>query len=287
MNLLASLVVSACVTPLAIRLALAAGWIDRWEGNPERKPRRAAIPLVGGFSLAAGLAAGGEEWPWGALLLALLLGSIDDRLPRGLPVGWKLAGQALVALLLALLHPSGSLPGAFGPAETFLLALVAMNAVNTWDNADGAAAGLAWAAGQWGGSAGLAGAALGFLPWNLAPSKGVPRAYLGDGGSHLIGVAIAARPQMAWVLLLPLLDLLRLSILRFLAGDPPWRGDRRHLAHRLQAAGMPPWALALLLALLAGAPLVWGLSGVLLSVVAFALLVLRTPSPCSPPPPSG
>jgi hypothetical protein len=75
----------------------------------------------------------------------------------------------------------------------------------------------------------------------------VPRAYLGDAGSHVIGILWAADPRAWPLLVLPLLDLARLAFLRRSLGQPPWRGDRRHLAHRLAARGLGPVAVVLAL----------------------------------------
>jgi UDP-N-acetylmuramyl pentapeptide phosphotransferase/UDP-N-acetylglucosamine-1-phosphate transferase len=47
----------------------------------------------------------------------------------------------------------------------------------------------------------------------------------------------------------PLLDLVQVSVVRLARGIPPWRGDRRHLAHRL-AQIFPAPMVAVLLALL-------------------------------------
>ena len=100
-------------------------------------------------------------------------------------------------------------------------------------------------------------AVLGFLPFNLRRADEralfgrLPRAILGDSGSHLLGMLVLLTP-VAWpALTLPLLDLARVAIERVRSGQPPWVGDRRHLAHRLQARGLSPAAVALVLALIA------------------------------------
>ena len=229
--------------------ALSAGWIDRRDGDlARRKPRRAPVPLVGGFALALALAltepwSGEAPLPWLALVGALALGALDDRAPGGLSAAAKLAGQVAVALVLAAELRAGP-----RPIATALVALVAMNAVNTWDNADGAAPGLVLAAllpsrAAW--------AMLGFLPHNLTlverAGERVPRAYLGDAGSHLAGVLCALEPRAWPVLAVPLADLLRLARARLRAGRAPWQGDRAHLAHRLQASGRGPRATAAIL----------------------------------------
>ena len=113
-------------------------------------------------------------------------------------------------------------------------------------------------------SAPLAAAGLaGFLPCNVrardgrALVPGIPGAILGDAGSHLLGMAlwldVATWPALA----LPLADLARVSVERLRAGQAPWVGDRRHLAHRLERAGLAPAGVATVLAL-AAAPSAWG-----------------------------
>lgn len=259
-------------TGLLAAVALALGWTDRRAGElARRKPRRAPVPLVGGFAVALALALGQpwsarEDLPWLALVAALALGALDDRLPGGLPAAKKLAGQLAVAALLAL-----ELGADARALATSLAAVVAMNAVNTWDNADGAAGGLVVAALA---PARAAWAMAGFLPHNLTfvqragvaageragvtagerAGERVPRAYLGDAGSHLAGVLCALEPRAWPVLAVPLADLARLVRLRLRAGRAPWQGDREHLAHRLLARGHGPRATAAILFGLALAP---------------------------------
>ncbi len=291
MSWFVAFLVCLVATPLLAGLAATVGWIDRREGSEERKPRTEPVATTGGAAILAGLLAstlvGGPALPWPALLAAFVLGTLDDRLHRGLSPAVKLVGQAVAAGLLVLSTPVVG----WSPAATVGLAVVAMNAVNTWDNADGAAGGLALVGL---GSHPLAGAALGFLPWNLArrPGRAVPFAYLGDAGSHLVGILCAFVPGAAWVLVLPLLDLGRLSVVRLARGSRPWIGDRRHLAHRLEARGLRPGTVATILALLAAAP-VWGwflgggagaLLGSALTSVGFGLALRHTPctgDPCS------
>jgi UDP-GlcNAc:undecaprenyl-phosphate/decaprenyl-phosphate GlcNAc-1-phosphate transferase len=254
------------------RLAPRLGWVDRGDGG--RKQQREPLPLVGGAALAVGLAIavffgaferdvrGLPEWPqsltspWSlsALAAAFSVGWIDDVLRGGLRPAAKLFGQTLCGALAA-----GPLiaAGEWAPALIVVgAALVALNALNTYDNADGAAAGISVLA--------LASPApvaacslLGFLPFNLRRADEralfgrLPRAILGDSGSHLLGMLVLLMPAAWPALTLPVLDLARVAIERIRAGQPPWVGDRRHLAHRLQGRGLSPAAVALALALIA------------------------------------
>ena len=231
------------LTGILVWLAPRLGLLDRPESAPERKLQGEPVPRVGGIVLALGLVGLWFAGLWTcaaplALGSAFALGLADDFTPRGLPRALKFALEAAVCALFAWEAP-GSAPLAFA------LAALALAAANTFDNADGALTALA--------CAGLAltvpcAAAIlgGFLPWNLwiRARSGAPRAYLGDSGSHLIGLLLLADPRSAPILLLPLLDLLRLSWVRWRAGSRPWIGDRRHLAHRLQARGWSPTAVA-------------------------------------------
>lgn len=249
---LVALAVGAVATHALAELALDRGWIDRREGAEDRKPRQAPVPLVGGAALLLALFAwdlsGGGGLPWAALLGAFALGVVDDRRAGGLPPGQKLVGQLGVALLLTLFPGGAGVAGFLDHAALFVVAVVAMNAVNTFDNADGAAGVLGLAA-LWP-LGGARGALVGYLPFNVllrrrAPGgERPPRAMLGDSGSHVLGVLIAATPGAEAFLLVPLLDLGRLALVRERLGRRPWQGDRRHLAHRLEALGLGPGAVA-------------------------------------------
>ena len=285
-GVLAGLIASG--TALFLRtFARDAGWTDDGSEAPERKIQRAAVPLVGGVAVFLGLwflagstpvnSEGGVMAPLPAgfalhvvrgysgvaLLGALLLGAIDDRARVGLRPSIKFAGQLAIAVLCArdALDVVGT-PSIEHALACGTIALLAMNAFNTFDNADGCATSLA-ALGLGVVSPLLAAPLLGFLPFNLwlrrtAPDGSTtPLAYLGDAGSHLLGVLVALTPGAWPVLALPLLDLARLSVVRWKRGSRPWIGDRRHLAHRLQARGLGPTAVVLAL-LAVAAPSVLG-----------------------------
>lgn len=258
--------VTAIVALLVLRgLALRLGWVDDGSDAPERKHQRAAVPFVGGPALLAAalalLVAPGLEGvtevqprdpPWGwtftwaswlaSLLLAFATGFVDDVRARGLPPAAKLAGQGAAAALLALgLHVDGGAPSVGEHALIFVLAVAAQNVANAFDHADGALGSVALA-GLTAAGASLAGAVLAFLPFNLIRKRagGPPLAYLGDSGSHLLGILLVTSAWGWSALTLPALDLARVVVERARAGQPIWRGDRRHLAQRLNAAGRPP-----------------------------------------------
>jgi len=321
-RLLAVALASAGATLLFARLAPRLGWTDAPAGPAAaRKLQRRAVPNVGGAALLVGLACApdaawagagvellGARWPstgWLALALAGLfaVGTLDDR--RGLGPGVKALAQlaALAPLAVGVL-----VTGAEGaPASALLLWVVgfaAVNALNTFDNADGALATLAASAFPFA-EPHVAAAALGFLPLNLDAGRAsnrassAPTAYLGDAGAFVLGYFTLVHPRAWGLLWLPLLDLARLALVRTAAGSRPWIGDRRHLAHRLQARGWPPLAVALAQALVAlpAAALVarafetgevsWALAGLgataLLFVAALCLGAAGSASlPCPP-----
>jgi len=268
-----SALVAFVATAVLIALAERIGFGDSGVGaEAQRKLQKRAVPPIGGLAIGIAwwFAAIGEisigslpEWfatpssTAAALGVALAVGVLDDVRARGLEPLHKLLGQLLAGCVLAYptwlgLEPLNALgwtcAGAFGAA-------LACNVWNTFDNADGVAAGLAG-----GGFAllghPLAAAVLGFLPWNLFLRRGgAPRAYLGDGGSHLLGMVVLVEPA-AWPLaVLPALDLARVAALRLAAGVAPWRGDRRHLAHALERRGLGPLAVAAVVVALGLLPL--------------------------------
>ena len=87
----------------------------------------------------------------------------------------------------------------------------------------------------------LAGAYLGFLPWNFYPQKIMP----GYGGSTLAGYILAVLTILSTtkvgilmvVLGVPLIDTGYVIARRILSGKSPVWGDRGHLHHRLLAIG--------------------------------------------------
>ncbi len=222
----------------------------------------------------------------------VLLGVLDDRFE--LDALTKLGGQIVAAgvmVLLGLQLLTLTLPGvgatSLGPEGvplTVVLTLLCVNAINFVDGLDGLAAGvgaiaaLAFFAFSYSVSSGqvtqgvaqerissptliavvLAGACLGFLPHNFNPA----RVFMGDSGSMLIGLMLAASvtsltgqfdysnlpSSTTFPVLLPLLlplavlavpffDLLLAVVRRTRAGRSPFAPDKEHLHHRLLEIG--------------------------------------------------
>ena len=95
----------------------------------------------------------------------------------------------------------------------------------------------------------LAGALIGFLWWNQSPA----RIFLGDAGSiplgfllawvvvHLVSI-IAEEDPWRWLafpalFLIPLYDLISVVSIRISQGKSPFKPDKQHLSHRLEARG--------------------------------------------------
>jgi UDP-GlcNAc:undecaprenyl-phosphate GlcNAc-1-phosphate transferase len=276
----AALGVAALATPLVSRLALALGVVDR--PNERKVSLRQRMPLMGGLSVAlgfwvgisialqlapgdAGIASGIEPLLIGGLLM-LGLGALDDR--WGLSAWPKLAVQ-LAAAAVAIAHGTvidhftNPLTGEVLHFEAWLTWLattlwivLVTNSINLIDGLDGLCTGVsaiitvaltvvAYQAGHLAvvvAGLALAGALLGFLPWNFPPA----RIFVGDTGALFIGYSLSILAlegyQRATVitflvpllaLAVPLLDT-ALSILRRLrTGKGVMQADRLHMHHRL------------------------------------------------------
>jgi UDP-GlcNAc:undecaprenyl-phosphate GlcNAc-1-phosphate transferase len=230
-----------------------------------------------------------------ASAVLVLVGALDDRFE--LDALTKLAGQITAAGVLVLAGvqwtviwvPWGG--GASGGSVivlsqeqgvllTVLLTVALVNALNFVDGLDGLAAGVGGIAAIATGAfalgilarngndpsayspaliaAVLAGACVGFLPHNFNPA----RIFMGDSGSMLIGVMLAAATTTASgripfastdgrdvvgllaplivltaVVFVPLLDLVLAVVRRTRAGSSPFSPDKMHLHHRLLEIG--------------------------------------------------
>lgn len=100
------------------------------------------------------------------------------------------------------------------------------------------------------------GATLAFLLSNLGVSQHIPRTFLGDAGSKLLGFIVvlslvslsagrqapsALEPVSAlFIIALPLYDMVYVSVRRTARGRSPFSADRGHLHHLLQQVGLSP-----------------------------------------------
>ncbi|MBV9313741.1 MAG: undecaprenyl/decaprenyl-phosphate alpha-N-acetylglucosaminyl 1-phosphate transferase [Pseudonocardia sp.] len=258
--------------------------------------------------------------------LLVLVGALDDRFELGAMT--KLAGQTTSAGILVLFGvqlavvwvPWGggayvSLSQEQGVLLTVLLTVALVNGLNFVDGLDGLAAGIGVVAAsatcvfslgllhEAGNdpsayspaliAAALAGACLGFLPHNFNPA----RIFMGDSGSMLIGVMLAAATTTASgripfastdgrdvlgllaplivllaVAFVPLLDLLLAVVRRTRAGASPFSPDKMHLHHRLLEIGHSHRRAVLLIYLWSGV-LAFGAVTLALSANTAAVLV--------------
>jgi len=204
-------------------------------------------------------------------LVVFALGLADDL--RGVRARTKFGVQALAAVLLwALGFRIGAVTLPFaggvdlgavaGAVITVLWVVAVTNAFNFIDGMDGLAAGIALfvslsvmiTAAVMGNKEALilavplAGAAVGFLPYNWHPAK----VFLGDAGSYFLGFVLAALAVMSStkssilvavavpvaMLGIPLLDTALAVARRFISGQPLFDADGDHIHHRLLKAGL-------------------------------------------------
>ncbi|MEU4342448.1 MraY family glycosyltransferase [Nocardia sp. NPDC023852] len=240
-----------------------------------------------------------------ASTLIVLVGIVDDR--WGLDALTKFAGQVTAAGVMAVMglgwyviyNPFSNttvvLDGLQGGLVTVAVTVTLINAMNFVDGLDGLAAGLGLIAAlavfvfclglmnEQGGSvdtyppsllaAALAGACLGFLPHNFQPA----RIFMGDSGSMLIGLMLAAVstgasgriPLQGYgprdivgllsplllvgaVMFIPVLDMLLAIVRRVRAGVSFSTPDKMHLHHRLLQIGHSHRRVVLLIYLWVG-----------------------------------
>ncbi len=317
-----ALVVALVATPVVRRVALAVKALDH---PKERSIHKEPVPYLGGlaifiaFAAAAALGLGVEGQAVRGILLGgtfiLLFGILDDRV--ALRPAVKLVGQIAAAGILVahgvrihfITHPFGDgllRLGDWTIPITILWVVAVINVINLIDGLDGLAAGIAaigaltllLAATQQPLepaaaillTAALAGAVLGFLPYNFNPA----RIFMGDGGSMFVGFVLAAvsvegslKSPAAMTLVvpvlalgLPILDTVLAILRRWRRGLPIGQADREHFHHRLLQLGLTQREVVLSMYLGSG----WlGVSAlaivnadtwVALGIMAFVLLTL-------------
>jgi UDP-GlcNAc:undecaprenyl-phosphate GlcNAc-1-phosphate transferase len=267
----AGFAISALLAIIATRLAI---MVARRYGvmnypNPIIPQHKAPIAYLGGLGVVVGAAAG-----WALISIAV---GPQPRLPAGLiaastvylAVGLyddlfvlrplrKLWLQVLTAVFSVWLgvtaSPTNNTVITFVMSCIWIVAMV--NAANLMDVCDGLLASVSLLVFSFFGFFGsnrlfpmvLAGACAGFLVFNRPPA----RIFLGDAGSHLLGVLLAlltlneasARNHFsayaAMILLsgVPLFEVVFLIAVRTRKRLPFWKGSPDHFALRLQAAGL-------------------------------------------------
>jgi UDP-GlcNAc:undecaprenyl-phosphate GlcNAc-1-phosphate transferase len=203
--------------------------------------------------------------------LICLLGVVDDRF--GIPPLPKLLGQIACAAIpvatgmtidsitIPFIEPSTVSFGVLAYPLTMIFIVAVANVVNLADGMDGLAAGvcgisaltfaiLALSLGRISAgvmAAAVAGACLGFLPWNFNPAK----VFMGDSGALVLGFLLAcvsiqgvmktaAALSLVFplvVLLVPILDTSFVILKRLKSGQSIASADRNHFHHRLLRVG--------------------------------------------------
>jgi UDP-GlcNAc:undecaprenyl-phosphate GlcNAc-1-phosphate transferase len=296
--LIVAFVCGVVATPIAAAVARRYGLVD---APGALKVHADPVPYLGGVAVFAALAVPvAAERPLFLLPigLALLLGLTDDRGGVPSPVARLIleTGIGVIAVLAIPVH------GLVDSLVTVVLVVGMLNAINLLDGVDGLASGVSAVAaagfafvvdGQFHVLAlALVGSLLGFLIWNRPPA----RIYLGDGGSYLVGTALAMLLMVALrdadslsgssgavlFVAVPVADTAVAIVRRLRAGRPLLQGDRGHMYDQLFDRGWDRVAVTAAFIGAQGALVAIGIAiggltaGVAIGVTALVLLTLAT-----------
>jgi len=298
------------LTPACRLAAMTLGVVDQ---PGDKKIHGQPTPLLGGVAIAisqvAGVLAGGPvDRIWLSIPVAagliLLLGIYDDLDPHAEGIRWWLR-LIFEGFLAAIVINAGITINFFRTPWlsipiTLLWIVGITNAFNLLDNMNGLSAGVAAIAGLTFAAmaaryvevgpeqlptvragAALAGACLGFLPWNFRS-----RIFMGDAGSLFLGFSLACLAALgSWrsptlptslvipllVLAYPIFDTILVVILRLRRGQSPVVGGRDHSSHRLVNLGLGRVEVVLLIYLFS---LSQALTALLVSSVTLRLSLL-------------
>lgn len=279
------LVIALATTPVAMQLATRLGAIDmpgKQGTDSERHLHAEPTPRMGGLAIYLGFFFSvllfvpmGRKV--GSMLLGatviVLLGILDDI--YDLRAGHKFLVQVAAAIIAVLggneitffsrltmaPHAGHFNLGWLSIPVTLVWIVLITNAVNLIDGLDGLAAGVSTIAaislvvialGYSNASVAiitgaLAGACVGFLPYNLTPAK----IFMGDTGSTFIGYILAVASIQGlfkfyaiisfvipfFMLGLPIFDVCYAVLLRVYHGESPLKADRKHVHYRLLDMG--------------------------------------------------
>mgnify|MGYP000860404273 FL=1 len=276
---LISAIISLSMTPVARKVAVRVGAVDI--PKDERRVHKKPMPLMGGLAIFISVLVSSLIFlPIDKTLISIIIGSsiifisgvIDDI--RGLSPKGKLIFQILASIVLilgdvkidAITNPFGA-PGTvlslgmFSIPITIFWVVGITNTLNLIDGLDGLAAGVAmiaslsflFVANKFNYipvviiSAIVAGACLGFLPYNFNPAK----IFMGDTGALFLGfvlaslsiegvmksVATIAVVVPIIILGVPIFDTTFAIFRRLLNGKSIAEADKGHLHHRLLKLG--------------------------------------------------
>ena len=201
-----AVVLGAVVSPIAGWLGKAVGLVDHPSGE-DLKIHGRPTSLTGGVAVLAAAAVsawavGERQVPglWLAVLIAFVIGTIDDRSP--LVPAVRVTGLLLAGIALVFVVPAVRDAGPTWWLAAAALVLVCANAMNIVDGQDGLAGGLgaisalglavmltdAGLDGSAMAAVAVSGAMGGFLVWNRPPA----RIFLGNGGAYGVGTLLGA-----------------------------------------------------------------------------------------------
>ncbi|MGE5538667.1 MAG: MraY family glycosyltransferase [Gemmatimonas sp.] len=218
--------------------------------------------------------------PLAAMGILVGVGALDDAIDLGpaKKLVFEVASAiALVAIIGPAVGPSIGVPELLpeiGAGLAVVMTVCVMNAINMADGVDGLAGWLVTVALGWlvvgallagDGTVGEVAVRLivpvvAFLAFNSrAPWRPTAAVFMADAGTLMLGYAIVwfglhlagnGVPLIAssLVVALPVCDTISLFFRRLLSGRSPLSGDRTHMHHLLEEAGLPPGAISLLLA---------------------------------------
>lgn len=281
LTLAVALIIAFAATPIVKSFAEKVGAMDvpgearRVHNHPI--PRMGGMAIFLGFLLSVVLFADITKQVQGILIGAVIIvatGAVDDIV--SLKYWIKLLAQIAAAVVAVahgvvievLMNPNifsenaSLLLGALSVPVTIIWIVGITNSVNLIDGLDGLACGVstissvtmlvvALIASEGNVAvilAALAGACIGFIPYNLNPAK----IFMGDTGALLLGYVLATVSVIGMfkfyaivtfvvpilALALPLFDTLFAIIRRLLKGQNPMTPDRGHLHHRLIDMGL-------------------------------------------------
>lgn len=278
---LLAFVIALVTTPPVKRFAERIGAIDKPDGSRHIHehpiPRMGGLAIFLGFVISVLIFSEMNSQIMGMLIGAVIIaamGAVDDIVDLS---PWVKLGMQVLAALAAIrsgiiIHVLSNINifseetfvqlGIFGHPLTLLWIVACTNAVNLIDGLDGLAAGVSAISSV---SmlvvalfvseptvalllAALAGACLGFLPYNFNPAK----IFMGDVGSQFLGYVLATVSVMGLfkfhaiitflipvlALSVPLADTSFAFFRRIARGQSPFHADKGHLHHRLLALGL-------------------------------------------------
>ncbi|MCG1012316.1 undecaprenyl/decaprenyl-phosphate alpha-N-acetylglucosaminyl 1-phosphate transferase [Tepidanaerobacter sp. GT38] len=314
---LISMVLAYMITPQVMKLAWKIGAIDK--PGDARRVHKKPMPRLGGLAIYFAFVVAGllilpikQASIQGILLGAtviVIVGILDD--VYNLPAKVKLLGQIAAAGILIMFdvkvqlitNPFGGMfiLGKYAIPATLFWIVGITNTLNFIDGLDGLAAGIAAIAAftmmlvnlsleQIDGvlvMAILAGAAIGFLPYNFNPAK----IFMGDTGAMFLGFVLAAQAVEGAVksataialivpilaLGLPIFDTAFAILRRFVNGKPIMQADKGHVHHRLIAIGLSQKQAVLFMYVISISlgicSLVLAIFGVKQAMIALALVI--------------